>query len=75
MYYCGSSSTFIPRDLIDGTLYLRDVETLARDWHHVTEDGLDFAQFVLVAGDEVQFFGRHVVDDGAVAMMFVTAVA
>lgn len=58
-YYCSSSTTFVSRDVFDGPLYFGNIETLAPQWDNVTEYGLDFGEFVLVAGDEVEFFGRH----------------
>lgn len=65
-YDLSSSTTFVSGDVFDGPLDFGEIEGLAPEWNHVAEYGADFAEFVRVAGDEVEFLGGHGARDGFV---------
>lgn len=66
--FCGSSC-LICCDFFDCALDLDQVDVLVPQLDHAVEDGLNFGELVLVAGDEVEV-GRYCGGHGNVAVCF-----
>ena len=58
-YRCSSPPAFIQRYFFDGPLNFDQIECLTLQYDGVAQNGLDFAQFVFVAGDKIELGGRH----------------
>lgn len=58
-YSSGSPPAFVLGNLLDGALDFDQVEGTTSQGNNVPKNGLDFGQFVRVAGDEVEFGGSH----------------
>lgn len=53
-YLLSCSSTLVPRDFLDGTLDLDQVDILIPQLDDAGENGLNLCELVLVAGNKVQ---------------------
>lgn len=58
--YCfGGSSCFVQCDFFDCALDLDEVDILVSQLNDAFENGLDFGEFVLISGDEIEVLGHR----------------